>query len=118
VFAGDGHELGLKPETLALLAAPAIAPTHGFYDECLKAEVKYSLGFMKPCAAFRGPEGAFGAPGTGGSLGYADPASGIGYGYVTSQAGTSVTGDPRDLALRDALYAAISRSNAPGQHAA
>ena len=46
------------------------------------------------------------------------PASGIGYGYVTSQAGTTVTGDPRDLALRDALYTAISPSNVPGRHAA
>ena len=28
---------GLRPETLDLLAAPAIPPTRGFYDECLRA---------------------------------------------------------------------------------
>ena len=32
---------------------------------------------------------------------------GIGYGYVTSQMGTTVTGDPRDVALRHALDACL-----------
>jgi len=31
-----------------LLAAPAIPPTRGFHDECLKVNVQFSLGFMKP----------------------------------------------------------------------
>jgi CubicO group peptidase (beta-lactamase class C family) len=111
-FANGGHELGLKPETLELLAAPAVAPTLGFHDECLKAEIKYSLGFMKPSSAWRfGSERAFGAPGTGGSLGVADPETGVGYGYVTSLAGTTVTGDPREVALRAAVSAALHRSN-------
>src|SRR5918995_6352585 len=48
VFATGGRELGLSPDTLELLAAPATAPTRGFRDECLKAEVQFSLGFMKP----------------------------------------------------------------------
>ena len=51
-----------------------------------------------------GNEGSFGAPGAGGSLGFADPQAGIGYAYVTSQMGTALTGDPRDIALRSALY--------------
>ena len=38
VFATGGRELGLRRETLDLLAAPAIPPTRGFYDECLKGE--------------------------------------------------------------------------------
>ena len=42
--------------------------------------------------------------GSGGALGFADPEAGIGYAYVTSQMGTALTGDPRDLALRKALY--------------
>ena len=41
-------------------------------------------------------------------MGFADPETGIGYAYVTSQMGTSLTGDPRDVALRDALNAALS----------
>ncbi len=40
-------------------------------------------------------------------MGFADPTAGLGYGYVTSQMGTTLTGDPRDVAIRDALYAAI-----------
>ena len=37
VFATGGRELGLRPETLRALAAPAIPPAHGFYDECMRA---------------------------------------------------------------------------------
>ena len=37
VFASGGRELGLRQETLDLLAAPAIPPSRGFYDECMKA---------------------------------------------------------------------------------
>jgi CubicO group peptidase (beta-lactamase class C family) len=108
VFATGGHELGLRKETLDLLAAPAIPPSHGFYDECLKGEVQFSLGFMKPSVNWRfGGERSFGSPGTGGALGFADPDAGIGYGYVTSRMGTVFTGDPRDVALRDALDAAL-----------
>jgi hypothetical protein len=43
----------------------------------------------------------------GGSLGFADPDAGIGYAYVISQMGTMLAGDPREVALRDAVYAAI-----------
>ena len=50
---------------------------------------------------------SFGSPGTGGALGFADPDVEIGYGYVTSQMGMTFTGDPRDVALREALYSAL-----------
>ena len=108
VFASGGRELGLREETLAALAGSPIAPARGFYDECLKGEVRFSLGFMKPCANWRfgGPR-SFGSPGAGGAMGFADPDTGVGYGYVTSRMGTVFTGDPRDVALRDALYAAL-----------
>jgi CubicO group peptidase (beta-lactamase class C family) len=111
VFAAGGRELGLRQETLDLLAAPAVPPARGFYDECMKGDgVQFSLGFMKSCPAWPfGSAASFGAPGAGGSLGFADPAEGIGYAYVTSQMGTRLTGDPRDVALRDALYAALAR---------
>ena len=113
VFATGGRELGLRKATLDLLAAPAIPPARGFYDECLKGEVQFSLGFMKPSVNWRfGGARSFGSPGTGGALGFADPDAGIGYGYVTSRMGTEFTGDPRDVALRDALYTAL-RSRPP-----
>jgi CubicO group peptidase (beta-lactamase class C family) len=110
VFASGGRELGLRQDTLDLLAAPATPPTCGFHDECLKCEVQFSLGFMKPSVIWPfGNPSSFGSPGAGGSLGFADPAAGIGYAYVTSQMGTALTGDPRDVALRDALYAVLER---------
>jgi CubicO group peptidase (beta-lactamase class C family) len=115
VFASGGRELGLRKETLDLLAAPAIPSAHGFYDECLKGKVQFSLGFMKPSPAWPfGSPSSFGSPGSGGALGFADPSAGVGYAYVTSQMGTTLTGDPRDVALRGALYAALSAgSGAP-----
>ncbi len=115
VFATGGKELRLRKETLDALAAPAVPPTHGFHDECmLGGDVRFSLGFMKnsPDWAF-GSEGSFGMPGSGGSIGFADPQTGIGYAYVTNLMGTALTGDPRDLALRDAVYSIISRAHVP-----
>jgi len=112
VFSTGGLELGLRPETFRLLTAAAIPPVCGFYDECMKADgTQFLLGFMKSAPGWSfGSTGSFGAPGAGGSLGFADPTAGIGYAYVTSQMGTHLTGDPRDIALRDALYAAVKGS--------
>lgn len=108
VFATGGRELLLRRETLDALSAPAIPPTGGFHDECLSGDIRFSLGFMKPSPVWRfGSEDSFGSPGSGGSLGFADPKAGIGYAYVTSQMGTALTGDPRDLALRKMVYSLI-----------
>lgn len=114
VFATDGRELGIRPDTLAALAAPAIPPTRGFYDECMMGDgVHFSLGFMKHCPVWAfGNEGSFGMPGTGGSLGFADPKAGLSYAYVTSRVGTALTGDARDLALRNAVHSIIPRHTA------
>jgi len=108
-FAGGCHELGLRQATLDLLTAPAVAPARGFHDECMKSDnIQFSLGFMKSTPQWPfGSAASYGSPGAGGSLGFADPAAGIGYGYVTSQMGARLTGDPRDVALWDALYSAV-----------
>jgi CubicO group peptidase (beta-lactamase class C family) len=111
VFASGGEALGLRKETLDLLAAPAVPATHGFHDECLKGEVQFSLGFMKPCENWSfGGGRSFGSPGTGGALGFADPDVRIGYAYVTSQMGTVFNGDPRDVALRAALDSVLQNA--------
>ena len=107
VFATGGKELGLRPETLRELQAPAIPAIHGFYDECMKGDVEFSLGFMKPNTGFSfGSRASFGAPGAGGSLGFADPERQIGYAYVPNRKGVTIGGDPRDVALRRALFTA------------
>ncbi len=109
VLATGGRDLGVRQDTLDLLAAPATRPTQGFYDECMKGDgVQFSLGFMKstPTLPFGGAR-SFGSPGAGGARGFADPDAGIGYAYVTSQMGTALTGDPRDIAIREALYSVL-----------
>jgi CubicO group peptidase (beta-lactamase class C family) len=112
VFAAGGKELGLREETLRQLASPAVAPTRGFRDEVLKVETRYSLGFMKPEPgnAFGSPS-AFGHPGMGGAFGYADPEAQIGYGYVLNRLDRYLV-DPRDEALRHAMYRSLGIRNA------
>ncbi|MGE0359898.1 MAG: serine hydrolase domain-containing protein [Vicinamibacterales bacterium] len=113
-FATGGARLGLRRETLDLLAAPAVAPTRGLYDECMKmGGVPFSLGFMKstPALPFGGYR-SYGSPGAGGAMGFADPDAQAGYAYVTNRMGTRLSGDPRDVALRDALYAALQATRA------
>lgn len=107
-FCVAGGELQLQPATIAALSAPPIPPANGFHDECLHGDLRFSLGFMKPNPIFSFGSGtAFGSPGAGGALGFADPASGLAYAYVTCQMGTTLAGDPRDVALREALSEAL-----------
>jgi hypothetical protein len=70
-----------------------------------------SLGFSKP--NLKNPFGSpssFGTPGTGGSFGFADPQAEIGYGYVLNGMSWSLE-DPRELALRNAMYRSIGETD-------
>ena len=106
-FATEGTELGIGEETLSQLTAQPEPPALGFRDGCLKAEIRFSLGFAKPGPQETSPgPSAFGHPGAGGSYGFADPASRIGYAYVMNQMSAHLI-DPRDAALREAVYTSI-----------
>ena len=59
-----------------------------------------------PTIAF-GTASSFGSPGAGGAMGFADPENRVGYAYVTSRMGTRLTGDLREVALRNAVYSAL-----------
>jgi len=112
VFAIGGKELGLRQETLDLLMARAVPPTHGFYDEVLKLEgLEMSLGFMKPSRKipFAHPS-SFGMLGFGGCFGFADPHVGIGFAYVPNRNDFYLM-DPRQNALRAAMYRSIGETN-------
>jgi CubicO group peptidase (beta-lactamase class C family) len=104
--AAGGAELGLKPATLELLAAPPVPPEEGSLDEILRVETAYSLGFFRPFPGFRfgSGDGAFGAPGMGGAMGFADPAAQAGFFYAPNRSGFHLWDDPREKALRDAFY--------------
>jgi CubicO group peptidase (beta-lactamase class C family) len=108
-FATGGHELGIDQRTIDALEAPARPPTRGSHDRVLRVDTAFSFGFMKPFPIL--PLGsstrAYGHTGTGGSLGFADPDRGLGYAYVMNRAGYAVPTDPRELALRRALDAAL-----------
>ena len=111
VFATGGKELGLREETLEQLMAPAIPPTHGFYDEVMKLRgMQMSLGFMKPSQEnlFAHPS-SFGMLGFGGCIGFADPHAKVGFAYVPNRADTYLM-DPRQNALRLAMYRSIGET--------
>jgi CubicO group peptidase (beta-lactamase class C family) len=105
-FAAGGSELGIKQETLQELATPAAPPSSGTFDEVLKLDMSFSLGYCKPSPDFQfgSNEKAFGTPGAGGSFGFADPDAGIGFAYVMTNMGFHIFNDPREKILRDTVY--------------
>jgi CubicO group peptidase (beta-lactamase class C family) len=111
-FATGGAEIGITPETLARVTAPP--EVAGRLDEVLGVPSYFSLGFLRP-----GPEPffgssprAFGSPGAGGSFAFADPDAGLGYAYVMNKLDFYLENDPREHALREAVYGAIARGGA------
>ncbi|HUA33039.1 MAG TPA: serine hydrolase domain-containing protein [Candidatus Binataceae bacterium] len=70
---------------------------------------RFSLGFMmsQPSAAFGPNPKAFGHPGAGGSVGFADPEAKVGFGYTMNQMQMGLLVDPRATALMDAFYASL-----------
>jgi CubicO group peptidase (beta-lactamase class C family) len=95
----DGIRL-LSPE---LVERARVTLTSGF-DRCLMAETTFGLGFMTsgPFTPMLGA-GSFGHAGAGGSLAFADPESGVGFGYVMNKMEMNLAGDPR----LDPLLAAV-----------
>jgi CubicO group peptidase (beta-lactamase class C family) len=106
VFAAGNHELGIDQDTLKALTAPPTPPSLGSRDEVLKTDMSYSLGFNRPSKAFRfGSSGkTFGTIGAGGSFGFADPQAQVGFAYAPNKMGFHLWDDPREKALRDAVY--------------
>jgi len=83
------------------------------FDKVLRLETSFSAGFMmdpldaRKCKIRRllGPSlSAFGHPGAGGSLGFADPENGIGFGYVMNQMESGVLPKERATNLVRTLY--------------
>jgi CubicO group peptidase (beta-lactamase class C family) len=71
---------------------------------------RFALGFsLPPEGAGFGSSGgsAFGCPGAGGSIRFADPGTHIGFGYTMNQMQPGITVDPRALRLIDALYTSL-----------
>jgi CubicO group peptidase (beta-lactamase class C family) len=108
-FAEGGAELGITPETFAHIAEPPVVSRP--VDEVLGVPSYFSLGFLRPGPdiAFGSSPRAFGAPGAGGSFAFADPDARLAYAYVMNKLDFYLEDDPREKALRDAVYRAIAR---------
>lgn len=80
-------------------------------DEVLGIPSYFSLGFLRPGPefSFGSSPRAFGAPGAGGSFAFADPDVRLGYAYVMNKLDFYLVDDPREKALRDAVYRAIGQ---------
>jgi CubicO group peptidase (beta-lactamase class C family) len=78
-------------------------------DAVLGFTTRFSLGFMISLPGSQlGPNPhSFGHPGAGGSLGFADPDTKVGFGYAMNQMGSGMLLDPRAAALIDAVYASL-----------
>ncbi|WP_461082708.1 serine hydrolase domain-containing protein [Streptomyces deserti] len=99
----DGVRL-FEPGTVELARAEESAGP----DRVLVVTTRFGLGYMLHGSAspFLSP-GSFGHPGRGGALGFADPESGIAFGYVTNGFRKTVTADPRAQALVRAVRQAV-----------
>jgi CubicO group peptidase (beta-lactamase class C family) len=108
-LAVGGAALGIGERTLAQLTAPATQPSGGSIDLVLRVECAFSLGFLKPSPlfAFGSSERAFGHTGAGGSFGFADPDTELGFAYAPNRLGFHLRDDPREKPLRDAAFRAI-----------
>ncbi|MFF5519625.1 serine hydrolase domain-containing protein [Streptomyces coeruleorubidus] len=92
------------PETVGLARTEESAGP----DRVLVVGTRFGLGYMLHGSAspFLTP-GSFGHPGRGGALGFADPDTGIAFGYVTNGFRKTVTADPRAQALVRAVRGAL-----------
>jgi CubicO group peptidase (beta-lactamase class C family) len=101
----NGFEV-LAPETIAIATVEqAQGP-----DAVVPLVSRFGLGFWLPTpdTPYGPSTRAFGHPGRGGSVGYADPDARVGFGYVPNQyLGTPRRADPRARALVDALYGCL-----------
>jgi CubicO group peptidase (beta-lactamase class C family) len=97
----------LSPESIRRCHAEL---SHG-PDLVLQVSTRFGHGFMlpqdRPDARIGAGSRAFGHPGAGGSIGFADPDARVGFGYVMNRMGPHILLDPRAIALIDAVYASL-----------
>ena len=88
--------------------AEAVRPQSEGWCPFLERDVTFGLGFppTRPDRPFGPNPGSFGHYGTGGALGFADPAAGVAFGYVMNAVKPRWQ-NPRNRALVEALYACL-----------
>ena len=108
-FSGSPFPLDLTRGTVEQLVSFPAPPPRGWFDEVLKVDTAFSLGFARPLNEFRfgSSQRAFGHPGAGGSFAFADPDRDVAFAYVMNRLGFYLNDDPREKSLRDALYRSL-----------
>jgi len=125
-LANGGGKL-VDEKTLVRMGEVSMA-THD--DATLRIPTRFALGFMKSMdnrrrsigAQIFGPDvdsvilgsAAFGHVGAGGSLGFADPAAGLSFGYTMNQMGPGLLMNARGQSLVDAAYLSLDYKNKDG----
>ena len=117
-LANGGGSL-LRPETIQKMSRVSAATQ---MDAVLMQPMRFSMGFMASTDNRAGQgdsvilgESAFGHVGMGGSIGFADPAARISFGYTMNRMGAGILVNARGQSLIDAAYTALGwRGNASG----
>ncbi|MEC9346537.1 MAG: serine hydrolase domain-containing protein [Pseudomonadota bacterium] len=113
-FANGGEWDGVRlvgAQTLAAMEEVSVATNR---DATLQIPTRFAPGFMKTMdhralgieGVIMGPR-AFGHVGAGGSVGFADPACGLSFGYTMNRMGDGLLLNDRGQSLVNAAYAAI-----------
>jgi len=115
-----GADAGIPNDSVDRMRTVSVA-THR--DATLCIPTRFALGFMVSMDNRRTAENesailgehAFGHVGAGGSLGFADPSCGLGFGYAMNRQGKGILLNARGQSLVDATYRALGfRSDAAG----
>jgi CubicO group peptidase (beta-lactamase class C family) len=108
-FASGGAQLGISRATLDRLERPAMSPSLGSRDAVYRIDFAYAHGFCKPFPsfAFSPSTRAYGTPGAGGSQGFADPETELGFAYVPNLLKLGAVDDKRAAALRQSVYSCV-----------
>jgi CubicO group peptidase (beta-lactamase class C family) len=125
-LANGGGQL-VDAKTLTRMGEVSMA-THD--DATLRIPTRFALGFMKSmdnrkrslaaklwgedCDSVILGSAAFGHVGAGGSLGFADPAAGLSFGYTMNRMGPGLLMNERGQALVDATYLSLGYTNKDG----
>ncbi|TAJ90375.1 serine hydrolase domain-containing protein [Reyranella sp.] len=125
-IANGGGKL-VDAKTLTCMGEVSMA-THD--DATLRIPTRFALGFMKSmdnrkrsmaaklwgedCDSVIMGSAAFGHVGAGGSLGFADPAAGLSFGYTMNRMGPGLLMNERGQSLVDAAYLSLGYKNKDG----
>jgi CubicO group peptidase (beta-lactamase class C family) len=103
-LSGDGMLDGRHLFGAEAIAAATTVQFAGI-DSILGMPARWGCGFLCNVNGIYGPEPrAFGHSGWGGAFAFADPARNLGFAYTMNRMGTDLVGDPRNVALIDAIY--------------